>query len=176
MILPAIAKLPKPFGDICAAALSFFMQRKADCGEILHLLQNPAVVPESFSPAHNVGPLLIWEWRRRCTPSLHSNLLRRDHLSTKRRGELTTSSWLFGFSRLSHNIFSVPLVYEKRFWVVSWETVSLQPEDLCSVSCVISWTEKSWCFLVIWSMLMIFLRCKKGLLRIANWEMSVWRQ
>lgn len=38
--------------------------------------------------------------KERCSPSLPCNLVRKDHLSTGQRGDLTTATWVSGFSRL----------------------------------------------------------------------------
>lgn len=148
---------------------------------------NPPFAPDSCNPPLGFQPHTEQGMtstrgagkKERCALSLRCSLVRRDHLSTGQRGKLTTAAWVFGFSRLSHNISWVPLLYEKRFWVISLETLFLQLVGLCSVlsaACLFPWLEKSWCFLEIGRILVIFLRHRKGLLRIANWEMSVWRQ
>jgi len=118
---------------------------------------NPAFAPGSCNPLLGFQPTAEHGRpsagggvkKERCALSWHSSLVRRHHLSTWQSGSLTTAAWVFGFSRLSHNVFWVPLLHKKRFWVASLETVSLQPVGLCSIlsaPCLFPWLEQSWCF------------------------------
>lgn len=144
-IVPILANLPEPFGDHPAAApMCREKQRLGKSSLCPRLLQSSVRVlaPHRARDDFYRGA----EKKEGCVPSLHRALVSRDHLSTGQRGKLSAAAQVFGFSRRGRDIFWAPLLYEKRFWVVSLDAVSLQPVGLCpmlSAACLFPWLEKS---------------------------------